>query len=259
MDGPLEPRTLGAGDRVQFELIAIARVDPVVLADALYTYRYLYLLPVPAKKNYFVSGCCYWLMWFIWASSRSQLLGVNAPGLWSTCTYLFLYLPTTTICWFGFGLACGCAAFIYWPSLHLHDLHFPLFTFDYFHVLFTFDYLRFSTTKWFHFHSTHTIYVNHQLTFLPRYLITNLGQPERQARFVGTLFHFQTGKRHHRRWTFRQLTLLLIFYVTLILMLKMLMLFIFSSAYFSVPVLVLLSCFLLAACGPPSFQLKNNA
>lgn len=59
MDGPLEPRTLGAGDRVQFELIAIARVDPVVLADALYTYRYLYLLPVPAKKNNFVSGCCY--------------------------------------------------------------------------------------------------------------------------------------------------------------------------------------------------------
>lgn len=49
MDGPLEPRTLGAGDRVQFELIAIARVDPVVLADALYTYRYL--LPVPAKKT----------------------------------------------------------------------------------------------------------------------------------------------------------------------------------------------------------------
>lgn len=84
MDGPLEPRTLGAGDCVQFELIAIARADPVVLVDALYTY----LLPAPAKKNNFVPGLLLLIavIYLAWAfyfgrSSRSQLLGVNATGI----------------------------------------------------------------------------------------------------------------------------------------------------------------------------------
>lgn len=200
MDGPLEPRTLGAGDCVQFELIAIARADLVVLVDALYTY----LLPAPAKKK----------------QLRSRLAAIDCCDL-PCLGVLFRTVESKSIAgsqcnWNYEAPTCSCthlqrrfadlvsdllapALFIDLRFSHLHDLHFPLFTFDYFHVLFTLDYSRFSTTKWFHFHFNHTIYVNHQLTFLPRYLITNLGQPERQARSVGTLFQFQSGKRHHRR------------------------------------------------------------
>lgn len=214
---------------------------------------YLHLL----KTTTSFPACCYWLLWFTLlgrfiSDGRVEVNCWESMQLELWSTYLFLYPPTTTICWFGFGLAC--AAFIYWPSLQspsrpsLSTIYFRLFSCAIYFRLFTFfdnKMISFSLQS-------------HHLCQSPTHLSASLFNHQPRSTWTSSPLcrHFisisiRETSSPSLNFSSTHATANFLCHTDAIVYA------IFSSAF----LYLFLSCFLVsfAACGPPSFQLKNNA